>query len=142
MLNKVVLIGRLVKDPEIKNTSSQVTVGKFTLAVDRKFKNQNGERETDFINCVAWRQNANFIGQYFHKGSKIAIVGNIQTRSYDDNNGKRQYVTEVVVDEADFVESANSQNNPANYSKPVSNNEDDYGYSADDFDEANSNIVF
>ncbi|MBR1797336.1 MAG: single-stranded DNA-binding protein [Clostridiales bacterium] len=109
-MNKVILIGRLTKDPEVKNTASQVTVCRFTVAVDRRFKDQNGQRQADFINCVAWRQTANFISSYFHKGSKIAVVGSIQTRTYDDANGQKRYVTEVVVDEAEFAESANSGN--------------------------------
>ena len=109
-MNKVILIGRLTKDPEVRNTSSQATVCRFTLAVDRKFKDQNGQRQADFISCVAWRQTANFISTYFHKGSKIAIVGNIQTRSYDDQNGQKRYVTDVVVDEAEFVDSASNGN--------------------------------
>jgi len=107
-MNKVILIGRLAKDPEVKNTASQVSVCRFTIAVDRKFKDQNGQRQADFINCVAWRQTANFISQYFHKGSRIAVVGSIQTRSYDNQQGQRQYVTEVVVEEAEFVESASN----------------------------------
>ncbi|MCQ2503985.1 MAG: single-stranded DNA-binding protein [Saccharofermentans sp.] len=105
-MNKVVLVGRLTKDPEIKNTSSQVQFCNFTVAVDRRFKDQNGQRQADFINCVAWRQTATFISSYFHKGSKIGIVGSLQSRSFDDNNGQKRYVTEVVVDEAEFVESA------------------------------------
>ena len=110
-MNKVILIGRLTKDPEVKNTASQVTVCRFSVAVDRRFKDQNGQRQTDFINCVAWRQTANFISSYFHKGSRIAVVGSIQTRNYDDNNGQKHYVTEVVVDEAEFVESSGSGSN-------------------------------
>ena len=102
-MNCVSLVGRLTKDPAIKNTASQVTVCRFTLAVDRRFKDANGQRQTDFINCVAWRQAATFISSYFHKGSKIAVTGSIQTRNYDDNDGKKVYVTEVVVDEAEFV---------------------------------------
>lgn len=104
-MNRTVLIGRLTKDPEIKNTASQVSVCTFTIAVDRRFKDNNGQRQADFINCVAWRQTANFIAQYFHKGSKIAVVGSIQTRNYEDKNGNKVYVTEVVVDEVEFVDS-------------------------------------
>ena len=138
-MNKCELIGRLTKEPEIRNTSSQVAVCKFTIAVDRKFKNKDGEKETDFINCVAWRQTATFISSYFHKGSKIAIVGSIQTRTFDGDDGKRQYITEVVVDEAEFVESKNS----SSQSKPVTNNnDDDYGYEINGLDEDNANIIF
>ena len=107
-MNKVILIGRLTKDPEVKNTSSQVQFCNFTIAVDRRFKDANGQRQADFINCVAWRQTASFIGSYFRKGSKVAVVGSLQSRSYDDQSGQKRYVTEVVVDEVEFAESANS----------------------------------
>ena len=99
-MNKVMLVGRLTKDPEVKNTSSNVPFCNFTIAVDRKFKDGNGQRQADFINCVAWRQTASFIGSYFHKGSRIGLVGSIQTRNFEDNSGQKRYVTEVVVDEA------------------------------------------
>ncbi|HPG64303.1 MAG TPA: single-stranded DNA-binding protein [Saccharofermentans sp.] len=101
-MNKVILIGRLTKDPEVKNTSSQVQFCNFTIAVDRRFKDANGQRQADFINCVAWRQTASFIGSYFRKGSKVAVVGSLQSRSYDDQSGQKRYVTEVVVDEVEF----------------------------------------
>lgn len=109
-MNKVVLIGRLTKDPEVKVTTNQAQFCNFTVAVDRRFKDANGQKQADFINCVAWRQTANFIGSYFHKGSKIVVCGSIQSRSYDDKNGQKRYVTEVVVDEAEFGESAASSN--------------------------------
>jgi len=111
MLNKVILIGRLVKDPEVKATQSQISVCSFTLAVDRKFKNADGERQADFLNCVAWRQQAELLGKYFQKGYRVGIVGNLQSRSYDDANGKKVYVTEVIVDEIEFVESKKEQRN-------------------------------
>jgi len=107
-MNKVVLVGRLTKDPEVKVTSTQVQFVNFTIAVDRRFKDANGQRQADFINCVAWRQTASFISSYFHKGSRIGVVGSIQTRSYDGNDGQKRFVTEVLVDEAEFVESASS----------------------------------
>lgn len=103
-MNKVQLIGRLTKDPEVKYTQNQIANLQFSIAVDRKFKNAQGQRESDFISCVAWRQTAEFIGKYFKKGSKIAVCGAIQTRKYDQN-GVAHYVTEVVIDEAEFVES-------------------------------------
>ena len=103
-MNKVILIGRLTKDPEVKMTQSQVSVCTFTVAVERRFKDANGERQADFISCVAWRQQAELLGKYFQKGSRIAIVGNIQTRSYEVD-GQRRYATEVMVDEIEFVES-------------------------------------
>lgn len=104
-MNKVQLVGRLTKDPEIKATATQVNFCNFTVAVDRRFKDQNGQRQADFINCVAWRQTADFIGKYFRKGSKIAICGTIQTRKFNDQNGVTRYVTEVIAEEAEFVES-------------------------------------
>lgn len=107
-MNKVILIGRLTKDPEVKSTANQTALCNFTIAVDRRYKDANGNRQADFINCVAWRQQASFIGSYFRKGSKIAIIGNLQSRSYDDNNGQKRYVTEVIVDEVEFADSANS----------------------------------
>lgn len=108
-MNKVILSGRLTKDPELKATTNQVQFVNFTLAVDRRFKDANGQRQTDFINCVAWRQTATFINQYFRKGSKIAICGSITTRQYQDNQGQNRYVTEVTVEEAEFCESKASQ---------------------------------
>lgn len=110
-MNKVILIGRLTKDPEVKSTSSQTALCNFTIAVDRRFKDANGNRQADFINCVAWRQQAELLGRYFHKGSRIALVGNLQSRSYDDNQGQKRYVTEVVVDEIEFVDSASASGN-------------------------------
>lgn len=105
-MNKAILIGRLTKDVEIKLTSNQTKFCQFTLAVDRRFKDQNGNRQADFINCIAWRQTAEFIAKYFKKGSRIGVVGSIQTRSYE-KDGHKEFVTEVIVDEAEFVESTN-----------------------------------
>ena len=108
-MNKVELIGRLTKDPEIKMTANQVAFCNFTLAVDRNFKDSNGQRQADFINCVAWRQTATFIQKYFRKGNRLAVIGSIQTRSYEDKNGQKVFVTEVIADEAEFVESQSTQ---------------------------------
>ena len=118
-MNKVVLVGRLTRDPEVKMTSSQVQFVNFTIAVDRRFKDSNGQRQADFINCVAWRQTATFISSYFHKGSRIGVVGSLQSRSYDGNDGQKKFVTEVIVDEAEFVESS-STNGRAPQDAPVS----------------------
>lgn len=104
-MNKAILVGRLTKDIEARTTQNGTVCAQFTVAVDRRFKDSNGQRQADFINCVAWRQTAQFIAQYFKKGNKIGIVGSIQTRTYDDQNGKKVYVTEVLVDEAEFIES-------------------------------------
>ena len=108
-MNKVELIGRLTKDPEIRTTANQVAFCNFTLAVDRSFKDANGQRQADYINCVAWRQTATFIQKYFRKGNRLAVIGSIQTRSYEDKNGQKVFVTEVIADEAEFVESNNAQ---------------------------------
>ena len=103
-MNKVQLVGRITKDTELKHTSNNTVFCSFTLAVDRKFKDANGNRQADFINCVAWRQQAAFINKYFNKGSRIGICGSIQTRSYEDQDGQKHFLTEVIVEEAEFVE--------------------------------------
>ena len=108
-MNKCVLVGRLTKDPEIKTTSSDKKYCNFTIAVDRPFKDANGQRQADFINCVAWNQTAVFIQKYFKKGYRIGVSGSIQTRTFEDNEGTKHFVTEVLVSEAEFVESGNSK---------------------------------
>ena len=105
-MNKVQLVGRLTKDPEMKLTSNQTQYCNFTIAVDRRFKDANGQRQTDFINCVAWKQTAVFIQKYFGKGSRIGIAGSIQTRNYEDQDGQKHFITEVLAEEAEFVDSA------------------------------------
>ena len=110
-LNKVVLAGRMTADPELKQTPSGVSVLSFTVAVNRSYVSKNseqGERQADFINVVAWRQTAEFISKYFRKGSAICVSGSIQTRTWNDNSGNKRYATEVVAEEAMFVESRNS----------------------------------
>ena len=102
-MNKVLLLGNLVKDIEYKQTPNGVAVVTFTLAVRRRIKNAQGGYDADFINCVAWRHTADFLRKYFSKGQAVAVVGQIQTRSYEDNNGNKRYVTEVLVDEAEFA---------------------------------------
>lgn len=104
-MNKVVLIGRLTKDPELRYTSSNVPAASFTLAVNRNFQNQNGVREADFINIVMWRKQAETVKKYLTKGSLISIEGRIQTRNYDGADGKKVYVTEVIADNFEFLES-------------------------------------
>ena len=103
-LNKVILIGRLTADPELKQTGNGVAVTSFTIAVDRKYNNGT-EKKADFITVVAWRQTAEFICKYFRKGSAIIVLGELQTRSWDDSNGKKRYTTEVVASEVSFAES-------------------------------------
>lgn len=102
MLNRICLQGRLTKDPELRNTSSQTAVASFTIACNRQFKNEQGNYDADFINCVAWRQTATFVGQNFHKGDMIILSGRLQTRTYDDKDGKKVYVTEVIAEEVNF----------------------------------------
>ena len=122
-MNKVELIGRLTKEPELKLTTNQTQFCNFTVAVDRKFKDANGQRQTDFINCVAWKQTAVFIQKYFHKGSRIALIGNIQTRSYDGQDGQKHFVTEVIIDEVEFVESQPASQPQETHPAPAEPNE-------------------
>ncbi|BFH10962.1 single-stranded DNA-binding protein [Paenibacillus melissococcoides] len=110
MLNRVILIGRLVRDPELRYTPNGVAVTQMTLAVDRPFANGQGEREADFIPIVTWRQLAETCANYLRKGRLTAIEGRIQVRHYDNNEGKRVYVTEVIADHVRFLESQNSRN--------------------------------
>ena len=110
-LNKTILGGRLTADVELKQTPSGVAVCSFSIAVNRK-QNKDKEQVTDFINCVAWRERAEFISKYFKKGSSICVVGQIQTRTWTDNSGNKKYATEVVVDETFFVDSK-SESAPA-----------------------------
>ncbi len=108
-LNKVILAGRLTAEPELKQTPSGVMVLSFSIAVNRRYQPKtedgNSNQQADFINCVAWRERAEFISRYFHKGSSICIAGQIQTRSWSDQQGNKRYATEVVVDETFFVDS-------------------------------------
>lgn len=120
-MNKIMLIGRLTKDPELRYTQGGTAVASFTLAVDRRFSNQNGERETDFINCVAWNKSAEFVANYFHKGKQMALEGRLQVRSYDGNDGQRRWVTEVVAEQVEFVGSK-SDNAGGNNRQDYQNN--------------------
>lgn len=110
MLNNVSLVGRLTKDAELRYTPSNVAVATFTLAVNRTFKNENGDREADFINCVMWRQQAENLANWCKKGALIGITGRIQTRSYDNQQGQRVYVTEVVAEQFQLLESKGQGN--------------------------------
>lgn len=108
-MNKAVLIGRLTKDPEVRTTASGIKTASFTLAVDRNYKNSDGERETDFIPIVTWRGAAELAEKYLTKGKQLAVSGRIQTRNYEDRDGNRRFVTEVVADELQFLSSVNNQ---------------------------------
>ena len=112
-MNKCILIGNLTKDPEITTTSNGVSVCRFTLAVTRRFANSEGERDTDFINIVAWRALADNCHKFIKKGSKVAVVGNIQSRSYDAQDGTKRYVTEIVAEEVEFLNTRNDGGMPA-----------------------------
>lgn len=111
MINNVVLIGRLTRDVELRYTPSNIAVATFNLAVDRNFKNQDGEREADFINCVMWQKSAENLANWTRKGMLIGITGRIQTRSYENQQGQRVYVTEVVADNFQLLESRNKSAN-------------------------------
>ena len=110
-MNKAILIGRLTRDPELRYTSSNRAVCQFTVAIDRPFTNQaSGQREADFINVVAWDKTGENVGKYMTKGRLIAVEGSIQTRNYENNEGRRVYVTEVIANNVQFLESRNAQN--------------------------------
>lgn len=111
MINNVVLVGRMTRDAELRYTPSNVAVATFTLAVNRNFKTQNGERETDFINCVIWRQPAENLANWAKKGALIGITGRIQTRNYENQEGQRIYVTEVVAENFQMLESRATREN-------------------------------
>ena len=102
-MNKAILMGRLTNDVDLRQTPQGASVARFSIAVNRRYKDQNGNYPADFINCVAWRQTGEFVARYFRKGSMIAVVGSIQTRTWEGQDGKRNYATEVVVDEAHFT---------------------------------------
>lgn len=105
MINKVILVGRITRDPELRKTSSGISTVSFTLACNRRFSSSQGGQEADFINCVAWRQSADFMANYVKKGSLLGVEGRIQTRNYKDQNDRTVYVTEVVCDSVQILES-------------------------------------
>lgn len=115
MLNRVVLVGRLTKDPEYRVTPSGVAIASFTLAVNRTFTNAQGERQADFINCIVFRKQADNVNTYLHKGSLAGVDGRLQSRSYDNQEGRRVYVTEVVCESVQFLEPKNSRNGGDHY---------------------------
>lgn len=116
MLNRVVLVGRLTKDPEFRTTPNGVDVATFTLAVNRNFKSKNGEQQADFINCVVFRKQAENVNNYLNKGSLAGIDGRLQSRSYENKEGQRVFVTEVVCDSVQFLEPKNTQSSNNNQS--------------------------
>lgn len=115
-MNKVVLVGRLTKDPELRFTANKGTaITRFTLAVNRDYKKEDGTQEADFINCIAYSKRAEIIAQYLTKGKRFSIAGNIRTGSYDAQDGTRRYTTYVVVDGFDFIDSSDSKVNNDNF---------------------------
>ncbi|EAC2998228.1 single-stranded DNA-binding protein [Listeria monocytogenes] len=135
MMNRVVLVGRLTKDPDLRYTPAGVAVATFTLAVNRTFTNQQGEREADFINCVVWRKPAENVANFLKKGSMASVDGRIQTRNYEAGDGKRVFVTEVVAESVQFLEPRNHAEGATsnNYQKQdnYSNNNKTSSYRAD-----------
>lgn len=152
-MNKVVLIGRLTRDPELRYTSSNIPSVRFSLAVDRPFTSQSGERETDFINIVVWRKQAENVKKYITKGSLVAVEGRIQTGSYE-KDGQRVYTTDVVADNVQFLETkAQSQNRPVedsvtpadfanNNVKPTDMNEEVFADFGDSIEISDDDIAF
>ena len=143
-MNKVILMGRLTRDVEMRQTPNGVSLARFSIAVNRRFAGKDAQQQADFINCVAWRQTGEFIARYFQKGSMIAVVGSIQSRSWDGQDGKRQYATEVNVEEAYFTGSRSETGTQGSggyqnqgfggqggFSAPQPKDEPDFG---DDFD--------
>lgn len=112
MINRVILVGRITKDPELRTTQSDLSVCSFTLAVNRQFKSKEGENEADFIQCVVWRKQAENLVKYIKRGNMIGVDGRVQTRTYDNNEGVRQYVTEIVCDSIQFLETNKQDSQP------------------------------
>ncbi len=134
-MNKAILMGRLTKDPETRYTQNNLPVCNFTLAVNRRFAKDN-DQKADFIPIVTWNKTAEFCAQYFVKGQQVAIVGRIQTRTWDDNEGKRHYVTEVIADEAYFADSKRSESSTSSNPETSTNiNQTNTFYPVDDDDE-------
>lgn len=128
MLNRVVLVGRLTRDPELRYTPNGTAVANFNIAVNRPFSNQEGNREADFINGVVWRRPAENLANYMKKGSLIGVDGRIQTRNYEGQDGKRVYVTEVVADSIQFLETKGAQSNSRQQSDSYQDNYNQNNY--------------
>jgi len=126
MINRVVLVGRLTRDPELRYTTNNIANLRFTVAVNRQFSNQNGERQADFINCVAWRAQAENMARFLKKGSLIGVEGRIETGSYQGQDGQMRYTTDVIADSVQFLEPRNSQGAP---------NQNGFGGSNDNFNQ-------
>ncbi|WP_294891470.1 single-stranded DNA-binding protein [uncultured Lactobacillus sp.] len=142
MINRAVLTGRLTRDPELRTTQSGLSVAAFNLAVDRQYSNSQGKRDTDFISCVIWRKAAENFCNFTSKGSLVGIDGRIQTRNYDDKDGKRVYVTEVVVDNFALLESKKDRQNNNNGSYASNSNNGNYSKSDNSANYDNSQDPF
>lgn len=152
MLNSVAMTGRLTRDVELRYTQSGTAVGSFTLAVDRQFKSKSGERETDFVNCQVWRKSAENFANFTHKGALVGIQGRIQTRTYDDKNGNKVFVTEVIVDNFALLEpKQTSQSNgspqrnqsaPANTNAPRGNTNNKFANNGQPISVSDSDLPF
>ena len=140
-MNKAILMGRLTRDVEMRQTPNGVSVARFSIAVNRRFKSE-GQPDADFINCVAWRQTGEFIAKYFQKGSMIAVAGSIQTRSWDGQDGKKQYATEVVVDEAHFTGSKNDATKSGDTNTSAENTSGFDTSGLEDFDGSEDDLPF
>ena len=144
MINRIVLAGRTTRNLELRSTKSGASVCSFTLAVDRNFKNKNGEREADFISCIAWKKTAEVMSKYVKKGSVIGVDGSIQTRSYDNRDGQRVYVTEVVVENFSFLggSSKDSQGSKNNQSSSNQNNDPFKSTKGGNYDDLSDSLPF
>lgn len=139
MINRTILVGRLTKDPEFRTTPSGVSIANFTLAVNRTFTNAQGEREADFINVVVFRKQAENVSHYLAKGSLAGVDGRLQSRSYENNEGKRIFVTEVVADSVQFLEPKGNSNQNVSQGQQRGNNNQQSSNAATDNPFANAN---
>ncbi|MDP0463952.1 single-stranded DNA-binding protein [Shouchella rhizosphaerae] len=143
MINRVILTGRLTRDVDLRYTQGGSAVATFNLAVDRRFTNQQGEREADFVSCVIWRKSAENFANFFHKGSLVGIEGRIQTRNYENKQGQRVYVTEVIVDNFSFLEPKSSTGNGSyQNNRPQSNMSDPFANNAGNVDIQDDQLPF
>ena len=140
-MNKAILIGNLANDPESRTTASGVSVCQFRLAVQRRFANQQGVREADFFNIVAWRQTAELCARYLSKGRKVAVEGSIQNRSYDAQDGSKRYVTEIVADNVEFLGSPQGDR-PRGENPPPPSEPSGYAPDADGFTDVDDELPF
>lgn len=142
MINNVTLVGRLTKDPDLRYTSSGKAVASFTLAVNRRFTNQAGQREADYIQCVIWGKSAETLANYAKKGSLIGIVGRLQSRSYENNEKQRVYVTEVVVETFQFLESKTANEQRQNNQNNQQNDNSDPNFEGSTIDISDDDLPF